>query len=86
MPSNLESWGSDYKGDNIDPECTNFPKAKVRPGSLVASAKSWLLMFKSPMVRVSWETNPSMEPEPYWIENSEPLALYDEDAPESYLA
>jgi len=27
-----------------------------------------------------------MEPEPYWIENSEPLALYDEDALESNLA
>jgi hypothetical protein len=27
-----------------------------------------------------------MEPEPYWIENSVPLALYDEDALESYLA
>jgi hypothetical protein len=71
---------------NVYPECTNFPKAKARPGSLVASAKSWPLMVKSPMARVSWETKPSMEPEPYWIENSEPLALYDEDALESNLA
>ena len=27
-----------------------------------------------------------MEPEPYWMENSEPLALYVEEAEESYLA
>jgi hypothetical protein len=27
-----------------------------------------------------------MEPEPYWMENSEPLALYVEEADESYLA
>lgn len=26
-----------------------------------------------------------MDPEPYWIENSEPLALYVDEALESYL-
>ena len=54
---------------------TYLPKAKAKPGSLVASAKSWFLMVMSPMVKTSRETKPSMEPEPYWIENSEPLAL-----------
>lgn len=40
----------------------------------------------SPMVRSSLETKPSMEPDPYWIENSVPLALYDDELEESYLA
>jgi hypothetical protein len=32
------------------------------------------------------ETKPSIEPEPYWIENEEPLALYVDEPEESYLA
>jgi hypothetical protein len=64
---------------------TYLPKANARPGSLVASAKSWFLMVMSPMVIVSLETKPSIEPEPYWIENSEPLALYVDEAEESYF-
>ena len=43
---------------------THLPKAKARPGSLVASAKSWPLMVMSPMVSTSLETKPSMEPLP----------------------
>jgi hypothetical protein len=39
----------------------------------------------SPMVSLSLETKPSMDPEPYWMENSVPLALYVEEALESYL-
>ena len=64
---------------------TYFPKANARPGSFVASAKSCFLIFKSPIVRSSLETKPSMEPEPYWMENSVPFALYVDDAFESYL-
>lgn len=43
---------------------SNLPKAKASPGSLVASAKSCLLMVMSLMVMVSWQTKPSSEPEP----------------------
>lgn len=43
-------------------------------------------MEMSPMERESCETNPSIEPEPYWIEKVEPLALYEDDALERYLA
>lgn len=35
---------------------THLPKAKARPGSLVASAKSWPSIVKSPIVMTSWET------------------------------
>lgn len=65
---------------------THFPKAKARPGSLVASAKSKFLTVRSPIVRTSRDTKPSIEPEPYWMENSEPFALYVDEALESYLA
>lgn len=64
---------------------TNLPKANARPGSLVASAKSWCLMVKSPITRLSFETKPSMEPEPYWIEKLDPLALCVDEDCESYL-
>jgi hypothetical protein len=67
-------------------ETTDLPKAKARPGSLVASAKSRSEIWMSPMHMVSWETKPSIEPEPYWMENSDPLALYVVEAEESYLA
>lgn len=46
------------------PGGTNLPKAKARPGSVNASAKSWPLMTRSPIVNVSWDTMPVMEPEP----------------------
>ena len=65
---------------------SNLPKAKASPGSLVASAKSWCLMARSPMTTVSCETKPSSEPEPYRMANSVPLALYVDEADESYLA
>lgn len=38
------------------------------------------------MVSLSCETNPSIEPEPYWMEKSEPLALCEDDDPDSYFA
>lgn len=38
------------------------------------------------MVRVSWETKPSIDPDPYWIENSVPFSLKVEDCDESYFA
>jgi hypothetical protein len=65
---------------------TYFPKANARPGSLVASAKRTSFIFKSPMESVSRETKPSIEPEPYWIENVVPLALYVDEDDESYFA
>ena len=64
---------------------TYLPNAKASPGSLVASAKSVLGIVRSPIRSVSWETKPSMEPEPYWMLNSEPFALWVEDELESYL-
>lgn len=39
----------------------------------------------SPKTMSSFETKPSIEPEPYWMENSVPLALYEDEADESYL-
>jgi len=38
------------------------------------------------MASVSWETKPSIDPDPYRIEKSEPLTLYVDEACESYLA
>lgn len=55
--------------------CTYLPNANAKPGSFVASAKSWCLMLRSPIFKVSWDTKPSIEPEPYWIENSVPFTL-----------
>ena len=43
---------------------THLPKAKARPGSLVASAKSIPFTVRSPILKSSLETKPSMEPEP----------------------
>ena len=43
---------------------TYLPKAKARPGSFVASAKSMPFTVRSPIVKTSFETKPSMEPEP----------------------
>jgi hypothetical protein len=43
---------------------THFPKANARPGSLVASAKSMPFTVRSPMLKTSLETKPSIEPEP----------------------
>lgn len=37
------------------------------------------------MVTTSFEMTPSSEPEPYWILNSVPLALYEVDALASYF-
>ena len=37
------------------------------------------------MVSRSLETNPSMDPDPYCMLNAEPLALYVDDAEESYF-
>lgn len=62
-----------------------MPNAKASPGSTVLSAKSWCLMVKSPMDMMSFEMTPSREPEPYWILNSVPLALYEEDFSASYF-
>ena len=64
---------------------SNFPKANAKPGSLVASAKSCFKISRSPSLSLSLETKPSIEPLPYWMENSDPLALYVEDWDESYL-
>lgn len=43
-------------------------------------------MLMSPILRTSLDTKPSIDPEPYWMENSEPFALYVDEAVESYLA
>lgn len=65
---------------------THLPKAKVKPGSWVASAKRIDLVVKSPIVKSSWETTPDNEPEPYWISKADPFALYVDEESWSYLA
>lgn len=79
------STSSNGKGREQESNAPNFPNANANPGSLVDSAKSCFLTVKSPIVSVSCEMIPSRAPEPYWILNSVPLALYDEDLVASYL-
>jgi len=43
---------------------SNLPKAKARPGSEVASAKSWPLTLRSPIWKTSFDTNPLSAPDP----------------------
>ena len=62
-----------------------MPNANARPGSEVASAKSWLLTVRSPIRSTSFETKPSMLPEPYWISNELPFARYVLDCVLSYF-
>ena len=38
------------------------------------------------MEKVSWDTKPVIEPEPYWISKEEPLATAVEERALSYLA
>lgn len=52
------------RGSKGPKRATHLPKANARPGSLVASAKSIPFTLRSPMVKTSLETKPSIEPEP----------------------
>ena len=52
------------KGSEGSKGATHLPNANARPGSLVASAKSMPFTVRSPMLKASLETKPSIEPEP----------------------
>ena len=63
---------------------SNLVIANAMPGSSVASAKVTLGSSRPPMLSVSIEVKPLIEPEPYWIENGWPSLWYVEERCDAY--
>src|SRR5579862_3269491 len=64
---------------------SNRPNAKARPGSSVASANNWFLIFMPAKSRLSELIKPERLPLPYRISKEVPFSLYVDEADESYL-